>query len=460
MSVQAASSPAPRGRQGILALFGDVRSGEGATTALLALNAFLLLAAYYLIKPLRESLIVGKAGPALKSYCSAAQAMLLLVLVPAYGRLASRVDRVRLITWVTLFFAVDLAIFYALVQVLHGNGIGIAFFIWIGIFNLMIVAQFWGFANDVHTPEQGKRLFATIALGSSLGAICGPLVHDPLVQRLGLTSPLLVTGAILLLCLLLTRAVHRRARAAYDLRGQRVREDAPLGPEGGFQLVWKHRYLLFIALLLFLLNAVNTNGEFILRKVVQAAAAATSAGSLSGDAGVKAQRIFIDHFNNQYYFYTNLLGVLIQVLLVSRVFKWIGVRGAIFILPCIALGGYGLIGAASAVGLFNLVRGVKVTENALDYSLNNTARHALFLPTSREAKYKAKAAIDSFFWRMGDLASAGFVLVGGQLAWGIRSFAWANFVMVLLWLWVALRLARENRKLERDQAEPAAAAAS
>ena len=443
----------------LLSPFADVRDGEGRGALLLALNAFLLLAAYYVIKPVREALILTGGGAEVKSYSSAGQALLLLFLIPAYGRFASRVSRVGLITWVTLFFISNLIVFYAL-GVAKTPLLGVAFFLWVGIFNVMIIAQFWGFANDVHTPEQGKRLFATIALGSSLGAICGPLVHDPLVQRLGLTSPLLVTGAILLLCLLLTRAVHRRARAAYDLRGQRVREDAPLGPEGGFQLVWKHRYLLFIALLVFLLNAVNTNGEFILRKVVQAAAAATSAGSLSGDAGVKAQRIFIDHFNNQYYFYTNLLGVLIQVLLVSRVFKWIGVRGAIFILPCIALGGYGLIGAASAVGLFNLVRGVKVTENALDYSLNNTARHALFLPTSREAKYKAKAAIDSFFWRMGDLASAGFVLVGGQLAWGIRSFAWANFVMVLLWLWVALRLARENRKLERDQAGPAATAAS
>src|SRR5262245_16751258 len=124
VSVQAASPPAPRGvLHRILAIFGDVRPGERATTTLLTLNAFLLLVAYYLIKPLRESLIVGKAGPVLKSYCSAAQAMLLFVLVPAYGRLASRVDRVRLITWVTLFFIVNDAIFYVLARTFHGNGV-------------------------------------------------------------------------------------------------------------------------------------------------------------------------------------------------------------------------------------------------------------------------------------------------------------------------------------------------
>src|SRR5262249_557747 len=157
-----------------------------------------------------------------------------------------------------------------------------------------------------------------------------------------------------------------------------------------------------------------------LRKVVRAAAAATLAGSQPGAGGVEAQRQFTDHFNNQYYFYTNLLGVLIQLFLVSRLFKWIGVRRAAFVLPCIALTGYGLIGTASTGGLFGLVRAVKITENSIDYSLNKTVLAALFLPTSREAKYKAKAAIDSFFWRMGDVASAGFVLAGETLHWGVR----------------------------------------
>jgi ATP/ADP translocase len=93
----------------------------------------------------------------------------------------------------------------------------------------------------------------------------------------------------------------------------------------------------------------------------------------------------------------NLLGFLIQAFLVSRVFKWIGIRGALFILPIIALGSYSMI---ALLPILAMVRVAKVVENSTDYSIQNTARHALFLPTSREAKYNAKQAIDAFFWRL------------------------------------------------------------
>src|SRR5262245_63972567 len=100
----------------LLSVFGEVRDGEGHTALLLMLNAFLLLSAYYIIKPLREALILGGAGAEVKSYSAAGQALLLLALVPAYGGLASRVSRIRLITWVTLFFVSNLVIFWVLAE--------------------------------------------------------------------------------------------------------------------------------------------------------------------------------------------------------------------------------------------------------------------------------------------------------------------------------------------------------
>ena len=143
----------------------------------------------------------------------------------------------------------------------------------------------------------------------------------------------------------------------------------------------------------------------------------------------------------------NLVGALAQTFLVSRLVTKVGVRVALFVLPLIALGGYALL---ATVPLLGLIRGVKIAENATDYSLNNTVRHALFLPTSREAKYKAKAAIDGFFWRMGDLTSAALVFVGSMLGFGARSFAWANFALTLVWLWIVMRIAREHRGLSGD----------
>src|SRR5260221_11304035 len=95
--------------------------------------------------------------------------------------------------------------------------------------------------------------------------------------------------------------------------------------------------------------------------------------------------------------------------LVGSMMRWIGVRASLSTLPLIALGGYAVLAVAP---ILSYIRQVKIAENATDYSLNNTVRHALFLPTSREAKYKAKAAIDSVFWRMGGMGAAGPPVVG------------------------------------------------
>ena len=446
MSDPDAAAAVPRGPlERLLSLFADVRAGEAVTAILLTLNAFLLLSSYYIIKPLRETLILGSAGAEVKSYSSAGQALLLLFLIPAYGRFASRVSRIGLITWVTLFFISNLAIFYALGQA-KLPAIGIAFFLWVGIFNVMIIAQFWAFANDVYTPEQGKRLFALVAVGSSTGAIFGAWSARPLIQALGVYSPMLIAGAILIVCIAISRIVHARSGAAHGARGEAVDQNAPLGREGGFQLIWKQHYLMLVAFLILLLNAVNTTGEYILGKTVGAAATqALQAVTVADPDAFKKE--FIGLFYADFFFWVNLSGALVQLFLVSRIMTWFGVRAALFVLPLIALGGYALL---ATVPVLAFIRGVKIAENATDYSLNNTVRHALFLPTSREAKYKAKAAIDSFFWRMGDLASAGLVFAGSMLHLGTREFAGVNFAFTLVWLWIVIRIAREHRKLTNE----------
>jgi len=146
-----------------LSLLADVRAGEGVGVLLLALNSFLLLMSYYLLKTVREPLILTQGGAEVKVYSAAAQALLLLAIVPAYGALASRVSRIRLITWVTLIFVANLLLFY--VFGLAGVHEGVVFFVWVGIFNVVIVAQFWSFANDLYSESHGKRLFPAIAIG-------------------------------------------------------------------------------------------------------------------------------------------------------------------------------------------------------------------------------------------------------------------------------------------------------
>jgi AAA family ATP:ADP antiporter len=126
----------------------------------------------------------------------------------------------------------------------------------------------------------------------------------------------------------------------------------------------------------------------------------------------------------------------------SRIFRLIGVRGALFILPLIALGGYTAI---ALVPLFSVIRWTKVLENGTDYSIQNTTRHALFLPTSRAAKYKAKQAIDSFFVRLGDMLQALVVFVGTALAFTVGHFALVNLALVGAWLALAVAIARRHR---------------
>jgi AAA family ATP:ADP antiporter len=105
--------------------------------------------------------------------------------------------------------------------------------------------------------------------------------------------------------------------------------------------------------------------------------------------------------------------------------------------------------------LLGVIRIAKVIENSCDYSIQNTARHALFLPTSREAKYKAKQVIDTFFWRAGDVTQAAVVLLGAQLAFGIREYALVNVFFVLLWLAVVVLLHREHLNRDSDAGIPA-----
>jgi AAA family ATP:ADP antiporter len=187
-----------------------------------------------------------------------------------------------------------------------------------------------------------------------------------------------------------------------------------------------------------LLNTVNTLGGYMLDAFV----------TRSAEALPEAERgAFLGEFYGNYYFAFNLLGFLIQTFLVARLFKWIGVRRALFVLPFIALAGYGAI---AIVPILMVVQLTKVLENATDYSLNNTVRHALYLPTPREAKYKAKAATDTFFVRFGDMLQAGIVAVGTTLAFSIGQFAVINVALAAVWAGIAVLVYRRHKQLATE----------
>jgi len=433
-------SPLPARKSALeraLSLFTDVRPGEGVSALLLAANVFCILALYSVLKPVRSALILSESGAVAQSYAAAGQALLLLVVVPLYGRLASRVGRIRLIVTVTLFFASNLLVFYALGRA--GVRLGFAFYIWIGIFNLVLVSQVWAFANDLYSSDRGKRLFPIVGVGASLGAWIGAEIASALFGTLGAYRLMLGVAGGLCACLLLTIAIDRRERVsgpADDTSTPPAEE--PLGRAGGFQLILAQRYLLYIALFVMVLNVVNTLGEFLLASLVENASGAAAAAAGQDTA------TWIGGFMARFNANVNLLGLLVQLFLVSRVFKYIGVRGALFILPVIAFFSYG---SMAFLPVLAVVQVAKTLENATDYSIQNTTRQALFLLTSREAKYKAKQAIDAFFHRAGDLLQLVVVLIGSALMFGTQHFAMVNLVLIAIWILLAFGIAAEHRKL-------------
>jgi AAA family ATP:ADP antiporter len=441
----------PRPLERFLRVFADVRDGEGPQLLLLGLNVFLILTAYYLMKPVREALILAQPGGAeIKSYSMAAQALLLAFAVPAYGALATRLPRRRLISVVTALFIGCLPLFYLAAE--SGLSVGVPFFLWIGIFSLMVIAQFWAYANDLYTPEAGKRLFALVAFGASSGAVFGAFAAGRLIPLLGVHAMLLAAAAVLAASLALFNAIDHRAQARSTAarRTAAAAPQAPIGDGGAFGLVLRNRYLLLIAAMILLLNWVNATGEYILSSIVSRAAQAdVAAGRLSADQ----ERAFIGSFFAGYFQVVNVAGMLLQLFVVSRLVRLIGVRYAVCVLPLVALGSYSV---AALVPSLAIIRWIKTAENSVDYSLQNTVSHMLYLPATREEKYKAKQVTDTLVVRAGDVLSSATVFAGTAiLSLSISQFAVVNVVLVCLWLATAFVLGRE---FERRSAAPGAPA--
>jgi AAA family ATP:ADP antiporter len=330
-----------------------------------------------------------------------------------------------------------------------GVPIGVPFYLWLGIFNMMVIAQFWSLASELFTREQGTRLFAIIAFGGTIGAIAGARLAESLIAPLGLSSLMLLAAVLLVACIGLTTLGARMARRARTETKEDLAfvPEKPLAKVGGFKLVMSVKYLRLIALMIIVYNLVNTTGEYILGSMVTERATAEAAGNH------ELAKQLVGQFYGNYFTWVNAIAAILQAFLVSRIVRFVGVRVALLLLPAIALGGYGMI---ATVPILMWIKIAKITENSVDYSLHNTVRQMLWLPTTTEAKYKAKAAIDTFFVRFGDVLAAGVVWGGTQLALSPRMFAAVNVVGVIVWGCMAFAVGREHQRLVKTApGEPA-----
>jgi AAA family ATP:ADP antiporter len=435
----------PTSLDGFFSRFTVLLPGEGRSVLAFFTYALLMMLSYYILKTVREPLLLTGSSAEIKSYAYGAVALLLLFIVPLYGFVFRRTGKQQLTRYITVFFLLNLLAFYALGRA--GVDIGFAYYVWVGIFSVMITAQFWAFAADSYSNDSGKRLFPVIMVGATLGSLAAPSMSGALFATLGPWNLLLVAGGLLAITLSCVRWARESVPPGSRSHGTTPGAKKDGGLLGGFSLVFTDRYLFLLAMLILLLNWVNTTGEYLLAEIVVRHADSLVA---SGSEIIKAD--YIAAFYGTFFSLVNLLTFLVQVFVVARVIRRIGVRGAVLVLPVITLIGYGLL---VFIPVFSVMRVVKVIENSTDYSLMNTTRHALYLPLSAAKKYEGKTAIEGFFWRFGDLAQAGAIYAG--LHWfnfGIMHFALVNMVLSLVWLAVAWQVAKLYRARSGPEETP------
>ncbi len=442
-----------------LCIFTDVQPGEGANALLMFVNVFLILCAYYFIKPLREGWIAvsdigGLSKMEVKAYSSFGQSLLLLPIVWAFGRLSERYRRSALITRSTLFCMTNLVFFWAIQPGLFIENLpysGVIFYLWVGIFGVFVVAQFWAFAADIYSEERGNRMFPLIAVGATSGAACGAWITEILVKsKLFSAEWLLIVAMIPLgVSVVLYRLVDDRMHQKENepVQDPRIQDESQDSGQSAISIIFSSRFLLATAIITMILSWVNTNGENLLFRVVQEYLRdqAITQRIFDSAALLTYTRDGTTAFYGDFYFWVNIMGMLLQAFVASRILKYGGFGAILLVMPVVALVSYS---AMAFIPVLSIVKVMKIAENSTDYSINNTARNVLWLPVSAEMKYKGKPTVDSLFVRLGDGVAALTVLIGVQIvALPIQSFFVLNIVLVVIWIVLAGVVIREYRRL-------------
>ena len=422
-----------------LSLFTTLRAGEGVAAQTLCWQSFVIMFSYYLLKVIREPLILADGSAELKAYTTAIQAVILMLIVPLFARLyqlaSNRDEKHHLFRNTLLFLGINLLAFGLAYNA--GWRIAIAFYVWLGIFSVMILALFWAFAADLFNMKSGQRIFPLIAAAAALGALLGAGAAGWLALKLGHDGVIYCAALLLLIPWWLSAHTERLVPTRSKSHVNAQSDSKPYPVLEGFRMVWRSRYLTLIAALVVILNLINTNGEYILATFVVEHAHGSSVASQ------QSAEDYITLFYSRYLFATSSLSFLIQLLLVSYIFNRIGIEGALLVLPVLMLANYSLM---VFLPIMAVVRSTLALENSVYYSLQTTARHSLFLPVSREEKYIGKHTIDTFFVRVGDVLSGSFVYIAStMIGLGIVGFMLINIALAAILLYLSLALGRQHR---------------
>jgi len=415
-----------------------VRPGEVRALLWSFAYFFFLLAAYYVLRPVRDEM--GLAG-GIKNlpWLFTATFVVMLAVMPVFGAVVARVPRRRFIPLVYHFFVANIVIFWLLLtfKVAMADTARV-FFVWISVFNLFAVSVFWSFMADLYQSEQGKRLFGFIAAGGSAGALLGPLIAVGLAEPIGRANLLLIAALLLEVAVVCAMRLEAAAVAlksgdaspAASTATPAAPRDAGLGGGwiAGLGMVLRSPYLAGIALWVAILSLAGTFLYFQQANIVAA---------LSDDPN-RRTAIFarID-------LAVSLLTIIVQFVVTGKIIRRFGAGPAAAFLPFVfALGFLAL----ALTPMLWVVIAFQATQRAANFAISNPARELLFTVVAREEKYKAKYVIDNVVFRGGDAASGWLFHALRGLGLELGTISLATVPVALLWLVLALGLGRGHEK--------------
>ncbi len=373
--------------------FWVVRPGEGRALILTGLAFFCLLTAYYVIRPVRDQLAGATGSTALPLFYSGTF-LAMLGIAPLFGWLTAHLPRRALLGWSYGFFIVCLIAFVPLFTrqaQIGARTLGVAFYIWVSVFNLFVVSLFWSVMADVFDSAQARRLFPLIGIGGAIGALCGPALTSLLVLRIGVPPLLGVSAALLVVTLGLLWYVS----ATYAGRkGSGTGE--PIGGTmlAGLRAVFTIPFVRDMALLMLLSDGVGT---------LAYALVADFAKAHYTDAAMRTA----------FYGHLDLAVNLLQILLQLSLTRWMLVRlgyaaglivpAAVNVALLIAVFVFGAVQFAVLGFSVSMVTLMLVVTRSFAYGVTKPAYDGLYTRVSREVRYKGKNFVDTAVWRFGDL---------------------------------------------------------
>ena len=421
----------------ILQRFANIRREEVMPTLIAGLFFFCVLTGLMVVRPAREALGMQRGIEAVR-WLFIGTVVVTLLVNPLFGLLVSRFRRLAFISATYLFFVFGLLVFYALLVLAPasiGERTGQVFYVWFSVFNLFATMLFWALMADRFSLEQSKRLFGAIAVGGTLGAIFGPWLASVLAKPLGTAALLLIAAAFLLLAL---GAAWWLTRLPLD-RWEPSDRPEPMVIGGsaweGFQAVFRSPYLLAICAYVLILAVMATFIYFTRLQMV----AARGTG-LDMRTATFAQIDMI----------TQVATLVLQALVTGHLMKRLGVAVTLALLPVTAA--LGFIGLAIIGSLAALIA-LDATFRAVQRGIMRPARETLFTITPRADRYKAKAFIDTFIYRAGDVIGAQTEGLLARLGMGLAALASFAIPLAMVWMVLGLWLGYAQRARARGAEE-------